>query len=91
MTAAGDRRLASACFMGSFEGPLVPPWLLRAVRDGLGGVVLFASNVVDDAQVAAVPGVAFGVSPAFRVSYATSEDILTEACRRIQDACEKLS
>ncbi|CAM3153368.1 Aspartate/prephenate aminotransferase [Sphingomonas antarctica] len=46
---------------------------------------------LDHAQVAAVPGVAFGVSPAFRVSYATSEAILTEACRRIRAACEALS
>ncbi|HTI31627.1 MAG TPA: pyridoxal phosphate-dependent aminotransferase [Sphingomonas sp.] len=46
---------------------------------------------LDHARVAAVPGIAFGVSPAFRVSYATSETILTEACKRIRDACEKLS
>jgi aspartate aminotransferase len=46
---------------------------------------------LDHARVAAVPGVAFGVSPAFRVSYATSETILTEACRRIREACEALS
>ena len=46
---------------------------------------------LDSARVAAVPGVAFGVSPAFRVSYATSEAILTEACRRIQEACAALS
>jgi aspartate aminotransferase len=46
---------------------------------------------LDHARVAAVPGVAFGVSPAFRVSYATSESILTEACKRIQQACAALS
>ena len=46
---------------------------------------------LDDAQVAAVNGEAFGLSPAFRVSYATSEDVLTEACRRIQAACAALS
>jgi aspartate aminotransferase len=45
---------------------------------------------LDDALVAAVPGNAFGLSPAFRVSYATSEAILTEACTRIQTACAAL-
>lgn len=45
---------------------------------------------VDSARVAAVPGHAFGLSPAFRISYATSVDLLTEACRRIQMACAQL-
>jgi aspartate aminotransferase len=46
---------------------------------------------LDEAYVAAVPGEAFGLSPAFRVSYATSEAILIEACTRIQAACAALS
>ncbi len=46
---------------------------------------------LDDVRVAAVNGEAFGLSPAFRVSYATSEEILTEACTRIQEACAALS
>jgi aspartate aminotransferase len=46
---------------------------------------------LDEARVAAVNGEAFGLSPAFRVSYATSEAILTEACTRIQTACAALS
>ncbi len=46
---------------------------------------------LDDARVAAVNGEAFGLSPAFRVSYATSESILTTACTRIQEACAALS
>ncbi len=45
---------------------------------------------LDEAQVAAVHGAAFGLSPAFRISYATSEEILTEACTRIQRACAAL-
>ena len=45
---------------------------------------------LDDALVAAVPGSAFGLSPAFRVSYATSESVLVEACTRIQTACAAL-
>ncbi|MEP3224823.1 MAG: pyridoxal phosphate-dependent aminotransferase [Parasphingorhabdus sp.] len=46
---------------------------------------------LDEAQVAAVHGAAFGLSPAFRISYATSEDILREACTRIQRACAALT
>ena len=45
---------------------------------------------LDEARVAAVHGAAFGLSPAFRVSYATSEDVLRTACTRIQDACAAL-
>lgn len=45
---------------------------------------------LDCARVAAVPGEAFGLSPAFRVSYATSEAILKDACIRIQQACAAL-
>ncbi|MBK5912531.1 aspartate aminotransferase [Rhodothalassium salexigens] len=41
--------------------------------------------------VAAVHGSAFGLSPFFRVSYATDTDSLREACRRIQEACAALS
>src|SRR4051812_12492054 len=42
---------------------------------------------LDDVRVAAVHGAAFGLSPAFRISYATSEALLTTACERIQTAC----
>lgn len=45
---------------------------------------------LDDARVAAVHGGAFGLSPAMRISYATSEDLLREACSRIQEACAAL-
>lgn len=45
---------------------------------------------LDEAKVAAVHGGAFGLSPAFRVSYATSEEVLIEACTRIQKACADL-
>ena len=40
--------------------------------------------------VAAVHGEAFGLSPHFRVSYATSTELLEEACIRIQRACAAL-
>lgn len=45
---------------------------------------------ISAARVAAVPGHAFGLSPAFRISYATSIDVLRDACRRIQLACADL-
>jgi aspartate aminotransferase len=51
----------------------------------------FVSYILEDYGVAAVHGAAFGLSPHFRVSYATSTEALTEACKRIQDACNKLS
>ncbi|HEY4607951.1 MAG TPA: glycoside hydrolase family 3 N-terminal domain-containing protein, partial [Ilumatobacteraceae bacterium] len=52
MTAHDDRQLVAGCLLGSFIGTEAPPWLLDLVRDGLGGVLLFAQNVIDDAQVA---------------------------------------
>lgn len=45
---------------------------------------------LDDYGVAAVHGGAFGLSPAFRISYATSEEVLRKACTRIQEACAAL-
>ena len=45
---------------------------------------------LDEAKVAAVHGAAFGLSPAFRISYATSDDVLRKACTRIQEACAAL-
>ena len=46
--------------------------------------------LLDDAKVAAVQGAAFGLSPAMRISYATSDELLTKACTRIQEACAAL-
>lgn len=51
----------------------------------------FAQYLLSEAHVAVVSGDAFGLSPYFRVSYATSESILMEACRRIRSAIEQLS
>ncbi len=47
--------------------------------------------LLDEARVAAVQGAAFGLSPAMRISYATSEDLLREACERIQTACANVT
>lgn len=46
--------------------------------------------LLDDAKVAAVQGAAFGLSPAMRISYATSDALLKSACERIQAACAAL-
>ena len=46
---------------------------------------------LDEYRVAAVHGGAFGLSLGFRISYATSADILKEACLRIQTACAALT
>ncbi len=50
----------------------------------------FAIALLEEYGVAVVFGAAFGLSPCFRVSYATSEEELTEACRRITEFCTKL-
>ncbi|MCJ9427671.1 pyridoxal phosphate-dependent aminotransferase [Kordiimonas marina] len=50
----------------------------------------FVSYILEDYGVAAVHGEAFGLSPHFRVSYATSTEALQKACARIQDACAAL-
>jgi aspartate aminotransferase len=47
--------------------------------------------LLESEGVAAVHGAAFGLSPYFRISYATSTELLTEACTRIQRACAALS
>jgi aspartate aminotransferase len=47
----------------------------------------FASELLESEGVAVVHGAAFGLSPYFRISYATSEDILEDACGRIQRFC----
>ncbi|MCH4893831.1 MULTISPECIES: pyridoxal phosphate-dependent aminotransferase [unclassified Sphingomonas] len=46
--------------------------------------------LLDEARVAAVHGAAFGLSPAMRISYATSEALLREAMARIAQACVNL-
>lgn len=50
----------------------------------------FVTYLLESEGVAAVHGEAFGLSPHFRVSYATSMDALNEACARIQRACAAL-
>ncbi len=50
----------------------------------------FCAYLLEDAHVAVVPGSAFGLSPFFRISYATSEAELREALERIAKACAAL-
>ncbi|WP_136685880.1 pyridoxal phosphate-dependent aminotransferase [Falsirhodobacter xinxiangensis] len=50
----------------------------------------FATALLEENGVAVVFGAAFGLSPNFRVSYATSDKLLEEACRRIQTFCAAL-
>ena len=64
-------------------------------RRSAGGVVLendedFATALLDEEGVAVVFGAAFGASPAFRVSYAASDEALAEAMARVRRFCEGL-
>jgi len=51
---------------------------------------VFATALLEETGVAVVFGAAFGLSPNFRVSYATSDEVLREACTRIQAFCASL-
>jgi aspartate aminotransferase len=51
---------------------------------------VFTRELLAREGVAVVFGAAFGLSPNFRISYATSDEALTEACRRIRRFCETL-
>lgn len=60
------------------------------------GVVLnsdedFGKYLLESEGVAMVPGTGFGLSPYFRISYATSTEALKEACTRIKRACDRLT
>ncbi|NJM29028.1 MAG: pyridoxal phosphate-dependent aminotransferase [Rhizobiales bacterium] len=50
----------------------------------------FVTELLASEGVAAVHGAAFGMSPFFRISYATGTDILEDACQRIQRFCGNL-
>jgi aspartate aminotransferase len=51
----------------------------------------FAGYLLENALVAVVPGIAFGMEGFFRISYAASEDFLKDAIGRITAACDNLS
>lgn len=50
----GLRRDILTTLLPGFEGPVAPDWLLGLLREGLGGVCLFATNVETSAQLAAL-------------------------------------
>ena len=71
---------------------------IRALIGGTsaGGTVIaddeaFATALLDETGVAVVFGAAFGLSPHFRISYATSDAVLADACARIRRFCEGLA
>jgi aspartate aminotransferase len=65
----------------------------KTTRDGktLADDTMVATWLLESEGVAVVQGAAFGLSPAFRISYATSMSVLEDACTRIQRACKTLS
>ena len=64
----------------------------RTTPDGLtiANDEMLVGYLLDTGRVAAVHGGAFGLEPAFRVSYATSDELLAEACDRIAEAVDAL-
>ena len=51
----------------------------------------FATALLEETGIAVVFGAAFGLSPNFRISYATSDELLVDACTRVQKFCAGLS
>ena len=51
----------------------------------------FVRYLLEGGEVAVVPGIAFGLSPYFRISYAASDEVLTEAMARISRVVDRLS
>jgi aspartate aminotransferase len=50
----------------------------------------FCAELLAAEGVAVVFGAAFGLSPHFRISYAAADEVLADACRRIQRFCASL-
>ena len=50
----------------------------------------FVTALLEEREVATVQGAAYGMSPYFRISYATDIESLREGCRRIQEFCADL-
>jgi len=65
----------------------------KTTREGkeIGNDEDFATALLQEEGVAVVHGAAFGLSPFFRISYATGIEALEEACRRIQRFCANLT
>jgi aspartate aminotransferase len=50
----------------------------------------FVRHLLESQNVAVIHGGAYGMSPYFRISFASTDAILEEGCRRIRLACEEL-
>jgi aspartate aminotransferase len=59
-------------------------------NDKVSGSAALCEYLLNEALVATVPGVAFGNDKCFRISFAASEEELTEGIRRIGEALRKL-
>ena len=70
-------------FCSSFFGKKYGDYVIKTSTD-------FALYLLQEAHVATVAGDAFGEPDGFRMSYATSDDNIREALRRIKEACAKL-
>ncbi|WP_341752145.1 pyridoxal phosphate-dependent aminotransferase [Candidatus Tisiphia endosymbiont of Piscicola geometra] len=51
----------------------------------------FGEYLLEECNVAVIPGIAFGLEGYFRISYATSIENLEQACSRIKNACNQLT
>lgn len=89
-----SQRIAVTCPAGAFYiyvdvGPCI------GARTPQGAVLRDDTAVVEylllEAHVAAVPGVAFAMSPFLRLSFALDEDRVAQGCRRIVEALDKLT
>lgn len=70
--------------ISSFFGKSYGSWTIKTAED-------LSLYLLDEALVALVSGEAFGDKNCIRISYAASEDTLTEAMRRVKLALEKLN
>ena len=81
---------------GKIVSSLVKDVVMPVVGQITGGVDFSSMKyILKDAVeasegVAAVHGAAFGLSPHFRISYATATELLEDACERVQRFCGSL-
>ena len=50
----------------------------------------FADKLLEDKKVAVVPGEAFGAHGYVRLSYATSDEVITEGLKRLNEFCSNI-
>jgi aspartate aminotransferase len=90
----GAEGVSCPCPDGAFYVyPSIAGCMGKTTRDGrrIATDEDFATALLDETGVAVVFGAAFGLSPHFRVSYAAADEVLREACARIQDFCGGLA